>query len=221
LIKFNLSIFIKGMTMKNFQQQRLNDNAGIAIGPILFVVAILAILATAIAAGSSTFATNASQETNRTNAGSMIQIGQNLKLGVDRIVSLGTPLANVDINAQNTSTNTSIFSPLGGGLVPPSTALASTPATDLWYYTWGAVANLGSTSLERLAVLKVNQGVCDQINTMGANTTTPAGVDVGAFSNTVNLTAWPAALPGKMTGCLNNTNVTIPGYYFYQVLGVQ
>lgn len=52
------------------QQCRRED--GIAIGPILFVVAILAILATAIAAGSSTFASNASQETNRTNSGSMI-----------------------------------------------------------------------------------------------------------------------------------------------------
>src|ERR1043166_909263 len=65
---------------------RFNKEAGIAIGPILFVVAILASLATAIAAGSSTFATNASQETNRTNAAAMISIGQNLKMGVDRIV---------------------------------------------------------------------------------------------------------------------------------------
>ncbi len=208
--------------MQCHAHSRLNHQAGIAIGPILFVVAILAILATAIAAGSSTFATNASQETNRTNAGSMIQIGQNLKLGVDRIVALGTPLASVDINASNTSTNTAIFSPLGGGLVPPSTALAATPATDAWIYTWGAVTNLGSASLERLAVLKVNQGVCDQINVMGANTTTAVtGTDVGAFTNTVNFTAWPATLAGKMTGCVNSTNATNTGYYFYQVLGVQ
>ncbi len=216
--------------MQRHVQSRLNQQAGIAIGPILFVVAILAILATAIAAGSSTFATNASQETNRTNAGAIIQIGQNLKLGVDRIVALGTPLANVDINASNTTTNTAIFSPLGGGLVPPSTALAANPAVDTWIYTWGAVTSLGSTSLERLAVLKVNQGVCDQINVIGANTTTHAtGTDVGAISNTVNFTTWPAnvagppaqVLGGKMTGCVNNTNATTPGYFFYQVLGVQ
>ncbi|MBI3419578.1 MAG: hypothetical protein HY053_05555 [Proteobacteria bacterium] len=98
---------------------RLNSQAGIAIGPILFVVAILAILATAIAAGSSTFATSSSQETNRTNAAAMISIGQNLKMGVDRIVALGTALANVDINSANTTTNTALFSPVGGGLVPP------------------------------------------------------------------------------------------------------
>jgi hypothetical protein len=210
--------------MQHSVHARLNQQAGIAIGPILFVVAILAILATAIAAGSSTFATNASQETNRTNAGSMIQIGQNLKLGTDRIVALGTPLASVDINAQNTSSNTAIFSPLGGGLVPPSTALASTPATDAWIYTWANITNLGSASFERIAMLKVNQGVCDQINTMGANTTTAAvGTDLTVVvSNTINFAAsvWPATLAGKMTGCINSIT-TMPGYYFYQVLGVQ
>lgn len=217
--------------MKNFDANRLHVEAGIAIGPILFVVAILAILATAIAAGSSTFATNASQETNRTNAGSMVQIGQNLKLGVDRIVSLGTTLNNVDINAQNTSTNTALFSPLGGGLVPPSTALAATPASDTWIYTWGAVTNLGSSAPERIALLKVNAGVCDQINIIGANITTanvsagtpvPAAANLGAFSNTVNLDGanWVGTLAGKMTGCLNANGGTA-GYYFYQVLGVQ
>src|ERR1051326_2654866 len=128
-------------------QARFHEQAGIAIGPILFIVAILAILATAIAAGSSTFATNSSQETNRTNAAEMIQIGQNLKLGVDRIVALGTTLANVDINSQNTTGNIALFSPTGGGLVPPSTTLSSTPGTDTWIYTWGAVTNLGTTAL--------------------------------------------------------------------------
>lgn len=198
---------------------------GIAIGPILFVVAILAILATAIAAGSSTFATNASQETNRTNAGSMIQIGSNLKMGVDRIVALGTTIANVDINASNTTGNSALFSPTGGGLVPPSAALSSTPASDTWIYTWAAVPNLGGSSRERVALLKVNQGVCDQTNTQAGITYTLAGVDYGAFDNTTNLTvaSWPAALNGKMVGCIQNdaTGSANDGYFFYQVLAVQ
>ncbi len=127
------------LSKKHTAVTRISAESGIAIGPILFVVAILAILATAIAAGSSTFATSSGQETNRTNAASMIQIGSNLKMGVDRITSLGTPLANVVINSGNTVNAADLFSPLGGGLVSPSVALSSDPTADTWIYTWGIV----------------------------------------------------------------------------------
>jgi hypothetical protein len=202
---------------------RLKQDCGIAIGPILFVVAILAILATAIAAGSSTFATNASQETNRTNAAALVQIGQSLKTGVDRIVALGTPVANVDINASNTSSNTALFSPLGGGLIPPSTTLAATPASDAWVYTYANWAGLGSNTEERLALLRVTTGVCNQINTQVGVVYTLAGVDYGAFDNTTNLTTTnlPAAFNGKMTGCIQNSNGSATGTYLYQILAVQ
>jgi hypothetical protein len=104
-------------------QNRINRQAGIAIGPILFIVAIMAILATAIAAGSSTFATSSGGEANRTNSSALIQIGQNLKMGVDRITALGTPLTSVIINAVNTVNTVDLFSPSGGGLVAPSSTL--------------------------------------------------------------------------------------------------
>ncbi len=203
-------------------QPRLNNEAGIAIGPILFVVAILAILATAIAAGSSTFATSSGQETNRTNAASMIQIGSNLKMGVDRIVALGTPLANVVINSGNTVNAADLFSPLGGGLVSPSVALSSDPTADTWIYTWGIVTNLGTTALERIAALKVTQGVCDQVNVQAGNTATPAAAALGNVNNTSNFSAWPATnVVAKMVGCVNNNSAGSSGTYFYQVLGVQ
>lgn len=59
-------------------QSRLPFEAGIAVGPILFVVAILAIIATANGASTSTLGVNASQETNRVNAMAMIHIGSTL-----------------------------------------------------------------------------------------------------------------------------------------------
>ena len=205
---------------------RFAPDDGIAIGPILFVVAILAILATAIAAGSSTFASSASQETNRTNAAAMISIGQNLKMGVDRIVALGTSIANVDINTSNTTSNTALFSPVGGGLVPPARTLAATPASDNWIYTYGAISGLGTATGERLALLRVTQGVCNQINAQVGVTYTLAGVDYGIFDNTTNLTtsSLPAAFSGKMVGCIQEASgddATWDGYYFYQVLAVQ
>ena len=200
----------------------ISRQAGIAIGPILFVVAILAILATAIAAGSSSFATSSTQETSRTNAAAMITIGQTLKMGVDRIVALGTDVANVDINAANTTGDTALFSPTGGGLVSPSTALANDPTNDTWIFTWGAVTNLGTGALSRIAALKVKSGVCDQINTLAGNAATPAAAALGNISNTVNFSAWPATnVIAKMSGCVNNNSAGATGTYFYQVLSVQ
>ncbi|NDE90686.1 MAG: hypothetical protein EB059_06060 [Alphaproteobacteria bacterium] len=209
--------------MKQSIQTRFNHQAGIAIGPILFVVAILAILATAIAAGSSTFATNASSETNRTNAGAIVQIGETLKLGVDRIVGLGTPITDVVIAPANVSNTVDLFSQTGGGLVPPSTALAAAPTTDTWIYSWANVASLGTNALERMAYLKVTSGVCDQINAIAANipaATPSAGLDLGA-NVTANITAWPTELAGKISGCVRNLNTTTPGVWFFQVLAVQ
>src|SRR5262249_20967077 len=158
---------------------------GIAIGPILFIIAILAILATAIAAGSSTFATSSGGEANRTNAAAIIQNRQNLKMGVDPIVAPGTAMPNVVINSSNTVTAVDLFWPTGGGLVPPSTTLANTPASDTWIYTYANVTNLGTTTADRMAVLKVTSGVCAQINTQTGNTGTLSAdmgnaVDTGA-----------------------------------------
>jgi type II secretory pathway pseudopilin PulG len=200
-------------TMQSNQRIRLDNQAGIAIGPILFVVAILAILATAIA-------TNASQETNRTNAGAILQIGQTLKLGVDRIVGLGTPLTSVTQTGAATSAD--IFSITGGGLTPPSTALAAAPSTDLWIYSYAPVAGIGTATVDKIAFLKVTQGVCDQINILGANTTTnAAGYDpTGTGISSANVPAWDPLMSGKLAGCIR-TITTTPGYWFFQVLGPQ
>ena len=200
----------------------MNNQSGIAIGPILFIVAILAILATAIAAGSSTFATSSGSEGNRTNAAAMISIGTTLKMGMDRMIALGTPLANIDINALNTSATNALFSPTGGGLVSPSTSLANTPASDTWIFTWGLVTNIGTGSLERIAALKVTQGICDQINIQAGNQASPAATALGNISNTVNFTAWPTTnVVGKMVGCVNNNTAGAVGTYFYQAIGIQ
>jgi hypothetical protein len=207
--------------MPSLLPNRTCGRAGIAIGPILFVVAILAILATAIAAGSSTFATSTGGEAQRVNSAALIQIGQNLKIGVDRITALGTPITSVVINAVNTVNTVDLFAPTGGGLVAPSSTL-SLNGNDPWVYTYSAVTNLGTSAVERLAMLKVSQGVCAQANSQAGNTGTVAadmgnGIDAGT-----NISAtWPAGLEGKMTGCVDNTNGSGHTYYFYQVLGVQ
>ena len=66
--------------------ERFAADAGIAIGPILFIIAILGILAAAIAAGSGSFTSGTQNEGNSTKASALIQIGENLKVGMDRIL---------------------------------------------------------------------------------------------------------------------------------------
>jgi type II secretory pathway pseudopilin PulG len=212
------------MLTSNYSIKR-PPNAGIAIGPILFIVAILGILAAAIAAGSGSFTAGSNTEKNRSNAAAIIQIGQNLKVGFDRITGYGTIHTAVVIDVNNTTSDADLFSPSGGGIALPSAALANTPGTDVWYYVNGAVPKFGTTSTERIATLRVPSGVCDQINNKANGIATPAQIDVGDFTNQglalAGAASWPASLQGKPIGCINSGNSGATGYWFYQVLGIQ
>ncbi len=215
---------------------RLGADAGIAIGPILFIIAVLGILAAAIAAGSGSFTTGTSSESNRAKASALIDIGQNLKIGFDRIVGNGIAFGSVVINPANTDDENDLFSPTGGGIGAPSVTMAATPTSDEWHYPLIAIPRIGTTSGSRVAVLRVGEpgsaGVCDEINskanalTAGDTHDDPidAGIDLGSAALiSVAATEWLDELEGHPTGCVETTNsTTIPaGFYFYQVLGIQ
>ena len=118
-------------------------NAGIAIGPILFIIAILGILAAAIAAGSGSFTAGTSNETNRTKSAAIIQIGENLKVGMDRMMmENGIAYGGYTINASNSINNNDLFSPTGGGVSVPSDSMSNVVGTDHWLYPTGAVPEL-------------------------------------------------------------------------------
>jgi len=215
--------------------QRLHPDAGIAIGPILFIIAILAILAAAIAAGSGSFTSGTTSESNRTKSSALIQIGENLKVGMDRItMENGLSVAGVDTNVLNTSATNSLFAPTGGGIAPPSLGMANQPGTDSWLFVTGPIAGIGTQTVvaggnDVMAVLKVAPGVCSEINNRSiSNATTPTGADLGNFASGATtvaqtVTLWPSSPPlvGVSTGCVNNTNGGSTGTYFYQVLAVQ
>jgi hypothetical protein len=219
------------MAEQNITVERLRADAGIAIGPILFIIAILAILAAAIAAGSGSFTAGTSNESNRTKASALIQIGENLKIGMDRMMmDNGVVYGAYTINAANTVNNNDLFSPMGGGISAPSTGMANTPGTDVWYYPTGAWPGLGTNNAEQLAVIKISSSVCDQINaTANGLTNTPSinSVDLGDFAATgndipiSNMNNLPAGLAGRPIGCVYNSNGTTNGAYFYQVLYIQ
>jgi hypothetical protein len=219
------------MLGQEIDKRQFNPEAGIAIGPILFIIAILAILAAAIAAGSGSFTSGTTTESNRTKASALIQIGENLKIGMDRItMEGGIDPASVDINATNTSASNSLFSPTGGGISPPSASMANNPATDQWYYVQGPINGLGTTASETFAVLRVASGVCAEINNRVTGTSgVPAAAELGDFASQVTtsaqtITNWPTTGPnltGVSTGCVNNSDTSSTGTYFYQVLAIQ
>jgi hypothetical protein len=205
--------------------QRFESDAGIAIGPILFIIAILAILAAAIAAGSGSFTAGTSNESSRTKASALIQIGENLKVGMDRMMmENGIAYGGYTINAGSTVNNNDLFSPTGGGITAPSDALSNTPGTDHWLYPTGAVPGLGTNSPEQLAVLRIDAGTCTEVNSKANGVATPAGVHVGDFTTTGSdipigtMNAWPFS--GKPVGCVNNLD-SPAGTYFYEVLYIQ
>lgn len=208
--------------------RRLPGDAGIAIGPILFIIAVLGILAAAIAAGSGSFTTSTTGESNRTKAAALIEIGQNLKIGFDRIVGNGTDFPDVVIDPTATENEDELFSPTGGGITSPSRTMADDPAVDEWHYPLMAIPGIGTASGGvRVAIIKVSAGVCTELNAKaGALTATPAGFSIADLtadpSPLVDATSvWPSDLDGKPTGCFEVTGGgQAVGFYFYQVIGI-
>ena len=204
---------------------RWHREAGIAIGPILFIIAILAILAAAIAAGSGSFNAPTATEGAKTKSSALIQVGDNLKMGMDRMtMENGVSWGGWTISPSSTSANSDLFSPTGGGIAPPSTSLAGDPANDVWYYPVGPLPGLGSN--DQLAVLNVASDVCNEVNNraMGQSTSWAANVGDFAASNSTTadtaISAWPTNLHGKTIGCVQNGSMS-NHYFFYEVLFIE
>jgi type II secretory pathway pseudopilin PulG len=220
---------------------RHNDHgsAGIAIGPILFIVAILAILATAIAASSSTFAGNTTAEKARIYAATLMEQGSTMRSAVSRVTGLGcrdTQLSfenSVDASYANGGAppdkHCNVFEVAGGGMLwiePPRDL-----TTNAYRYASGDYhIGIGTGETELAMYLSFNdRAVCDHINKMvGIDS---VGVDLakdgvfGTFTGTYpNINGWPdnggtnaAAFYGKLQGCVEDYNT--PGLYiFYSVL---
>lgn len=102
------------------------SQSGIAIAPILFVVGILAVLATAIAAGSGSFNSDTSAVKAKAQAASILEYADQLKKAVDRVrmrgcldtqVSFENPLHGNYTNPNAPGDKSChIFDPNGGGI---------------------------------------------------------------------------------------------------------
>ena len=206
------------------ETERLSASAGIAIGPILFIIAILAILASAIASGTGSFTAGAAAEGNKTRASALIQIGENLRMGMDQIILAGgRGVDEIVINTLNTSNNVDLFSPTGGGISTPSRGHANNPLVDLWHYPRGPIKGFGSPyGREIIAVLPVSRGVCSELNNRSVGiAAVPGTVALGNFTasdpdGAVNgLSDWPTEnsewFSGTSTAAWNDDPVDAGG----------
>jgi len=209
--------------------KKTNSKAGLAIGPIIFIIALLALLAAAIAGGSSSFRTTGT-ESNKTKSSTLVQIGETLKMGMDKIVTeVSISAALVDFNVAHTTENNQLFSPTGGSIPPPSIGMAADPLHDEWYFPQGKPDGFGGGSGNVIfAVLPVTRGVCAEVNnrSIGVAAVPPAAT-LGDFgTNKVTSGApWPVAgntwtagattattdaptLVGVLKGCVWNNSLT-------------
>ncbi len=202
--------------------------AGIAIGPLLFIIAILGVLAIAIAASSGSFTGSTASDSARLKASSLIQIGGLLKVGFARMTGAGVDFDNINIDPTATTNDNDLFAPSGGSVNVPSVTLANNPAVDSWHYPLAALPYIGTGQTDRLAMLRVEKGVCNEANIKTNALATDADdssmtADVGDVTATTlsGAAQWPVPLNTKESGCVHNSNGTTPGYYYFQVLGIR
>lgn len=175
---------------------------GLAIGPILFVIAILAVLVGALAANSGGFSTSTADESNRVNASAVIEQGISLKNGIDRLSVNGVALnaINLQPNYAAGTEDFALFASIGGGVMqfaPPANTTTTTGVSN-WRFTEKAnIPGLGNAGgNDFVAVIEIkNEAACKMVNavlfgkdssmaqTVPGNATAVTMNDVGSCSN--------------------------------------
>lgn len=227
------------------KEARLASEEGIAIGPILFVAAILAVLVAAIAAGSSGFNTSTTTESNRIVATTVIQQGMNLRSGVERLLASGKGVPDIIVSqdfvddAATTDKDElayALYSTTGGGLTfptPPSNAVSA--SNEMWRFVPDADLNgigLAGTN-DFVSVLPIGGlEICKSLNGVlygnsDASATTPDALSgaptvakvtaQNAVADTANAfsTSGVTALSGRTQGCVDDGS---GNYYYYTLL---
>lgn len=123
---------------------------GIVIGPILFLIAIIGVLAAAIAAGAGSFTGSSSKSGAKVLASAIIDYANTVQIGVDRVLANGCDETEISFENPIISGYTNpnapadkschVFDLNGGGIVwkNPATdifsAIKTGPSNGLWVY---------------------------------------------------------------------------------------
>ena len=173
-------------SMRNTHQR------GIAIGPILFVVAILAVLASAIAAGSGSFNGDTSAVKAKAQATVILEYADEVKFAVDRLIAKGCKDTEISFQPESGPNNyyydnpfapsdksCHVFDSNGGGITVKHPPEGTNKVDDLFipqyplgfisYFIGGyaAIPNLGTSNNELVLYLPIKSiDLCKSINNM-------------------------------------------------------
>jgi type II secretory pathway pseudopilin PulG len=163
--------------------RRWRADAGIAVGPILFIIAILGLLAAAIAAGSGSFTADVGTSRAKANAQALVEYANQLQFAVQFLFGRGC--TDVELTFQETNANApadhscDVFHPDGAGMVDSSfanltgafdTSIAGNHSN--WWGTYGhfsqnytaTITGLGSHATLIFQLFAVNLATCTEIN---------------------------------------------------------
>ncbi len=174
------------------------NQRGIVIGPILFIVAILAVLASAIAAGSGAFNGDISAVSAKAQAAAILEQANEIKLGVDRVlgkgctdtqVSFENPIVSGYENPNAPSDKSChVFDVNGGGVVwkePPKDAVYTLGLTQGRYaFVENIVENTGSNNGDLVILLSIQQNIASVLAPMLGQTGIPESSGAHNGSNT-------------------------------------
>lgn len=209
-----------------------NLQRGIAIAPILFVVAILAVLAIAISAASGAFNGDTSAVKAKAQATAILEYAEQVKMAVDKVynrgcfdtqISFENPIVSGYTNPNAPSDKSChVFDVNGGGIsfLPIKVSKLET-GNDGFFEFQGvnAVAGLGHLTAQLIAFLPLDSlDTCNKINEM-VGMKGYLGHDVygvvrtydfkgvygtGAYNTLVN--GGGTWIQGKMMGCLKKSS---------------
>jgi type II secretory pathway pseudopilin PulG len=169
---------------------RNTHQRGIAIGPILFVVAILAVLASAIAAGSGSFNSDISAISAKAQASAILEYANEVKFAVDRVLAKGCTDTEISFQPESGPNNyyydnpfapsdksCHVFDSNGGGITVKHPPEGTNKVDDLFihqyplgfisYFIGGyaAIPNLGTSNNELVLYLPIKSiDLCESIN---------------------------------------------------------
>ncbi|MFZ4859913.1 MAG: hypothetical protein ACOYL3_26415 [Desulfuromonadaceae bacterium] len=161
-------------------------DAGIAIAPILFVIALLGILAAAIAAGSGAFSSSTSTESAKATAEAIVQQGVNIQNAVALLTGRGCSdtqlnfISSSSFSRENPNSpldkSCNVYAPSGANLIQSTfpqavdsttsfTSSTAIPSGMFWPSAHNALSGFGTTANELLVIMyNLKIDVCTQIN---------------------------------------------------------
>ena len=152
------------------------NQRGIAIGPILYIVAILAVLVSAIAAGSGAFNGDISAVSAKVQATTILEQANEVKFAVDRLIAKGctdteisfeNPVVGDYINPNSPSDKSChVFDVNGGGIIYKKPIIGDLCFSGfLTFYGIGKTCQSDSSCPDLSFTLKgIEDKVCAEIN---------------------------------------------------------